>query len=169
MLYLVQTSLPKQKQLGKALNIIYGIGSKSSQNVCHAFGIINTCNVNKLRRNHQKRFKVEFSEFFRPLGSDLKNFDKSRCQALIDIQSYKGRRHKFGYPVRGQRTHTNAKTQKKLHKRWLTFTYEKPKVYGKQTKLTKDSKTSKVKKSKTLVKPKPNKTNVQKAAKYKIS
>ena len=169
MLYLIQTSISNKKQVYKALGAIYGIGEKSSQNVCHKFGILDTCRVNNLRRNHQKRLKLEFSEFFRPIGADLKNFDKSRCQALIDIQSYAGRRHKFGYPVRGQRTHTNGRTQKNLHRRWLVNTYEKPKVYGKQIKQTKDSKTLKNKKSKTLVKPKIKKTTVQKAAKYKIS
>lgn len=169
MLYLVQTSISNKKQVYQGLKTIYGIGESSSQKVCHKFGILDNCRVNNLRRNHQKRLKLEFSEFSRTLGADLKNFDKSRCQALIDIQSYAGRRHKLGYPVRGQRTHTNGRTQRSLYRRWLINTYEKPKVYTKELKQTKNTQILKNKKSKTLAKPKLKKTTVQKAAKYKIS
>jgi len=169
MLYLLQTAIPKKRPLIKALVAIYGVGNSSSENVIESFGILNECRVINLRRNHKKRLKLEFSEFFRPIGTELKNLDKTKVQRLIDIQSYSGRRHKFAYPVRGQRTHTNARTQKKLHRRWLIKTYERPKPQAKLIKQNKDS--LKNKKAKTIAKPKlsQKKIGLQKPAKYKIS
>lgn len=169
MMYLVQTSLPKKRPVFKALCYVFGVGAFSAENVSESFGILKQCRVFNLRRNHKKRLKLEFSEFFRPLGTELKNLYKARIQRLIDIQSYSGRRHKFAYPVRGQRTHTNARTQKKLHRRWLIKTYERPKPQAKFIKQNKDS--LKNKKAKTIAKPKPSpkKPGLQKPAKYKIS
>lgn len=71
--------------------------------------------------------KRNFSQFPKVLARNLKQFYKAGCQRLIDNKSYRGTRHKLGYPVRGQRTRTNASIQKRLHKRWITQTYNKPK------------------------------------------
>lgn len=166
-MYLVRTLIPRKSGVLKGLEHLYGVGTPTSQAVCKSFGLLDGCRVRQLRRGHRRLLKSEFSEFFRPIGAKLKTLDKTRCQRLINIQSYRGRRHKFGYPVRGQRTHTNARTQKKLHRRWLIQDYKKlkPQIFGKKTAALKPKKPKIVSK----VKDKNKKAPTQKVGKYKIS
>lgn len=166
-MYLVRTSIPKKLQVFKGLERLYGVGTPTSQVVCESLGLLDECRVRQLRRTHRRLLKSEFSGFFRPIGADLKTLDKTRCQRLINIQSYSGRRHKVGYPVRGQRTHTNAQTQKKLHRRWLIQDFKKPKpqFLGKKNAVVKSKKPKIVAKAK----PKNKKAPAQKVGKYKIS
>ena len=171
MLYLLQTGIPEKKPLVKGLLSIFGVGTKTAENCLSHYGILKNIRSKDLRRNHRYILKMHFEDYPLSLGEDLKQSYKTKCQRLIDIISYKGRRHKGGpkggYPVRGQRTHTNAKTQRSLHKRWLINAYEKPKVVINPSKNKTKSKITKSKtaKAKPVSKPKPKavKTN-----KYKI-
>jgi small subunit ribosomal protein S13 len=128
MLYFLQTRIPKNAHLEKGLNCIYGIGLSSSKLSLKIYGLCEDAKGKDLRRIHKLQLKSNFENFPRPLAADLKHIHKSNCQRLIDIRSYKGRRHIYGFPVRGQRTHTNAKNQKRLHKRWILNTIASPKV-----------------------------------------
>lgn len=122
MLYLLQTSIPEKAHLDKGLQSIYGVGQSSANSLLKIYGLLKDARGKDLRRLHKLQLKASMDNFPRPLTADLKQICMSNCQRLIDIKSYKGRRHLYGYPVRGQRTHTNAKNQKRLHKRWILST-----------------------------------------------
>lgn len=108
---IVGIDLPKNKRIEIALTYLYGIGRTLSNK------ILKTANVNpntrakdltdeevsKLAAIIQNDYKVE---------GDLRREISTNIKRLIDIGSYKGSRHKRGLPVRGQRTHTNARTRK---------------------------------------------------------
>lgn len=170
MLYLLITGIPEKKSLTKGLLSIYGVGPKTAEDCIGHYGLLGSAKGEDLRRIHRYQLKSHFEEYPLSLGEDLRQSYKSNCQRLIDIISYRGRRHKGGYPVRGQRTHTNAKTQKRLYKRWLINTYEKPKIVINSKKVGNNSKTNKSKGNKS--KPSSNKIKSKststKANKYKI-
>src|SRR6476661_3941069 len=137
MLYFLQTAISEKKHLKKGLQSIYGIGETSALNHLKSYGLNKDVKGKDLRRLHRLYLKSKFEDLIFELGSDLKQETKIKCARLIEIRSYKGRRHKNGYPLRGQRTHTNAKTQKRLYKRWITTSHEKPKSLASNTALKK--------------------------------
>lgn len=128
MLYFLQTAIPEEKHYEKGLQSIYGIGEYRAKLSLKMYGLLEDGRGKDLRRLHRLQLRANFDNFPRPLGGDLKQIISSDCQHLIDIQSYRGRRHKYGYPVRGQRTHTNAQNQKRLHKRWQVQMYDTPTI-----------------------------------------
>ena len=94
-----------------ALTYIYGIGRKSAQDILAATGInpdtrakdLSEEDVAKLRDEIEENYKVE-GDLRRDVAMDIKN--------MIEINCYRGIRHRKGLPVRGQRTKTNARTRK---------------------------------------------------------
>ncbi len=103
--------LPREKRLEVALTYIYGIGSSSSRRIVGQASVspdvrvknLTEDEVNRLRRVIEGEFKVE---------GELRRDVSMNTKRLIDIGSYRGFRHRRGLPVRGQRTHTNARTRK---------------------------------------------------------
>jgi small subunit ribosomal protein S13 len=166
MLYFVQTPIPKKRQVYKGLLAVYGLGQTTANKVVGSLGLLEESRGTDLRSTHIVRLKTLLNDYPRLLGAELRNFNKTAVQRLINIASYRGRRHKYAYPVRGQRTHTNAKTQKRLHRRWLINTYEKAKQSVKSAKVVK--KASATKKSTTAKPNKKQPAKAPKAAKYKI-
>lgn len=135
MLYFLQTAVSEKKQLEKALMSIYGVGKVKAKNSCNYYGLNKDAKGKNLRRLHRLYLKADFEDIKSELASDLKQSIKIKCLDLIDKKCYRGRRHKNGYPVRGQRTHTNARTQRALYRRWSKNIYEKPKkIVQKKTK-----------------------------------
>jgi len=132
MLYFLQTPIPEKARLEKGLQSIYGVGQSSAKLSLKISGIIENARGNDLRRLHRLQLRTTFESFPRLCGDDLTQVYRANCKSLIDIQSYRGRRHKYGYPVRGQRTHTNAKNQRSLHKRWLLESHDKTANIGLQ-------------------------------------
>ena len=124
MLYFLQTAIPVNAHLEKGLQSIYGVGESSAKLSLKMYGLMENARGKDLRRLHRLQLRTNFEAFPRLCGEDLKVVYKANCKRLINILSYKGRRHKYGYPVRGQRTHTNAITQRRLHKRWLSESYD---------------------------------------------
>ena len=164
MLYILQTAIPEERILKKGLLSIYGLGQSSVINSILSLGISKNARGKDLRRFHRVMLKSNFNDYARNLGSDLIQSTKSSIRHHITIKSYRGRRHKKGLPVRGQRTHTNAKTQKRLYKRWDVNTFQKTKFIVNQKKQVLTSKH----KTKPSVKPKPLKKVIPKQGKYKI-
>ena len=140
MLYFLQTKISEQAHVEKGLQSIYGVGKSSAQLSLKIYGILEDARGKDLRRLHRINLKTNFDEYYRPLGDNLKEINISNCQRLINIQSYRGRRHKLGYPVRGQRTHTNAKNQKRLYVRWKTHEVTKNSELKKEKTKTKKKK-----------------------------
>ncbi|WP_457570580.1 30S ribosomal protein S13 [Desulfovulcanus sp.] len=103
--------LPKRKRLDIALTYIYGIGQATALKILDATGIdwtkktddLSAEEVNLIRNEIEKNYKVE---------GDLRREVAANIKRLMDIGCYRGLRHRRGLPVRGQRTHTNARTRK---------------------------------------------------------
>jgi small subunit ribosomal protein S13 len=102
--------LPRDKKVEIGLTYIYGIGRASAQQIIEKAGIdaslrirdLSDADVNKLRGVIEKEFRVEGA---------LRTEVAMNIKRLMDIGSYRGIRHRRGLPVRGQRTHTNARTK----------------------------------------------------------
>ena len=103
--------LPRDKRIEIALTYIYGIGLTISHEILAATGInpstrvrdLTEEEISKLRETIDKNVKVE---------GDLRREESLNIKRLIEIGSYRGKRHRMGLPVRGQRTKTNARTRK---------------------------------------------------------
>jgi small subunit ribosomal protein S13 len=103
--------LPKSKRIEVALTYIYGIGDSRAHEILDATGVdpdrrtldLTDDDVNKLRREIEGSYKVE---------GTLRTEISMNIKRLMDIGCYRGVRHRRGLPVRGQRTHTNARTHK---------------------------------------------------------
>ncbi len=103
--------LPREKRIEVALTYIYGIGQSTSRKILETTGVgadrrvheLTDDEVNRLRRVIENQHKVEGA---------LRSEVSMNIKRLMDIGSYRGTRHRRGLPVRGQRTHTNARTKK---------------------------------------------------------
>ncbi len=103
--------LPREKRIEVALTYIYGIGQATAHDILQETAVnpdirvheLSDDDVNKLRRVIENRYKVEGA---------LRTEVSMNIKRLMDIGCYRGMRHKRGLPVRGQRTHTNARTRK---------------------------------------------------------
>ncbi|MBM4184069.1 MAG: 30S ribosomal protein S13 [Gemmatimonadetes bacterium] len=103
--------LPRGKRIEVALTYIYGIGRTRARQIVEACGVnpdrrtqdLDDDDVARLRRQIEGNYKVEGA---------LRTETSINIKRLIDIGCYRGLRHRKGLPVRGQRTHTNARTHK---------------------------------------------------------
>ncbi len=103
--------LPRDKKLEVGLTYIYGIGRHNAADIIQKAGIdpalrireLSDADVNRLRQVIERDYKVEGA---------LRTEVAMNIKRLMDIGSYRGIRHRRGLPVRGQRTHTNARTKK---------------------------------------------------------
>jgi small subunit ribosomal protein S13 len=114
MIYLFESKLPENKSIYFALKYVYGIGKSRSFLICKKLGFSSNLKVKSLsdEQVNQVLKLVEILNF--SLANDLKRLRLLNKQKLISIKSYRGLRRKRGFPVRGQRTHTNAKTAKRI-------------------------------------------------------
>ena len=103
--------LPRNKRIDVALTYIHGIGHTSAKQICEKAEIgpevktdtLADAEVVRLREVIEREYKVE---------GDLRREVTQNVKMLMDIGCYRGLRHRRGLPVRGQRTHTNARTRK---------------------------------------------------------
>ena len=114
MIYLFESKLPETKSVYFALRYIYGIGKSKSIFICKKLGFSYNLKIKNLSENQVNKVAklVEFLNFV--VANDLKRLNLLALQKLVYIKSYRGLRRKKGFPVRGQRTHTNAKTAKRI-------------------------------------------------------
>ena len=103
--------LPREKKVEIGLTYIFGIGRATAQQILEKTGVnatqrirdLSEADVNKLRQAIERDVRVECA---------LRTEIAMNIKRLMDIGSYRGIRHRRGLPVRGQRTHTNARTKK---------------------------------------------------------
>jgi small subunit ribosomal protein S13 len=103
--------LPRDKKVEIGLSYIYGIGRKNAVDILSKAGVnreqrirdLSDTDVSRLRQVIEKEYRVEGA---------LRTEIAMNIKRLMDIGSYRGIRHRRGLPVRGQRTHTNARTKK---------------------------------------------------------
>lgn len=114
MVYLLETKLHDSKSIFFALKKIYGIGKTSAFNICKKLGFSENLKVKSLSEEQIKKLLklVENSEVL--ITSDLKKVKNLNLKNLVFIKSYRGLRKIKGLPVRGQRTHTNGRTSRKI-------------------------------------------------------
>jgi small subunit ribosomal protein S13 len=104
-------NIPSGKPVGVALTYIYGIGPTSSRKILSAVGIEFARRVNELSEADVSRLRETIDRNYRVEG-DLRRDVAMNIKRLMDLGCYRGLRHRRGLPVRGQRTHTNARTRK---------------------------------------------------------
>src|SRR5579862_4215551 len=103
--------LPRQKRVEIALTYIYGIGVARSNSILVKAGISPNVRVKDLSEEEASRIaKIIDSEG--AVEGDLRKDVAMNIKRLMEVGSYRGMRHRRGLPVRGQRTHTNARTRK---------------------------------------------------------
>ena len=104
-------NIPQNKVVHVALSYIYGIGKKFSQNICNELNIPRNKRVNNLTEDEIIKIR-EFIDKNYVVEGDLKRETSLNIKRLVDLGTYRGTRHKKKLPVRGQRTHCNARTRK---------------------------------------------------------
>jgi len=103
--------LPRDKRVEIGLTYIYGIGLSRAQQIIAATGVnpdtrvkdLTEADVTALRAHVESTYQIE---------GDLRRWESMNIKRLMDIGTYRGRRHRLGLPVRGQRTRTNARTRR---------------------------------------------------------
>jgi len=103
--------IPRDKRVVIALTYIYGVGPTRAQQSLAAVGIDESTRVRDLSDDEVQRLRAHLESTFR-LEGDLRREVANDIKRKMEIGSYQGIRHRLGLPVRGQRTHTNARTRK---------------------------------------------------------
>ncbi len=102
--------LPRDKRIEIGLTYIYGIGLKRSQDILAATGVNPDTRVKDLADTDITALRNAISTY--QVEGDLRRWESMNVKRLMDIGAYRGRRHRLGLPVRGQRTRTNSRTRR---------------------------------------------------------
>lgn len=103
--------LPREKRVDVALTYLYGVGAASSAFILSKAGVDPAIRAKNLTEEQITKINTVMTQNYKVEG-DLRREISQNIRRLIDIGSYRGLRHRRGLPVRGQRTHTNARTRK---------------------------------------------------------
>jgi len=104
-------NIPTQKRVEIGLRSIYGIGPSKARELCHALKIPSERRVSQLTDEEILHIREALDRDYKVEG-DLRREVSMNIKRLMDLGCYRGLRHRKGLPVRGQRTHTNARTRK---------------------------------------------------------
>jgi small subunit ribosomal protein S13 len=104
-------NIPTAKRVQIALTYIHGIGPAKAREICEKVGIEDSRRVNQLSDSEVLRIREAIDADYVVEG-DLRRETAMNIKRLMDLGCYRGLRHRRGLPVRGQRTHTNARTRK---------------------------------------------------------
>lgn len=104
-------NIPTNKRVQIALTYITGIGNSTAKEMCEALGIADNRRVNDLTDAEVLKIR-EYIDANLTVEGDLRRETSMNIKRLMDLGCYRGLRHRRGLPVRGQRTHTNARTRK---------------------------------------------------------
>lgn len=110
--------IPKDKQAWIALTYIYGVGRTTSREILKKAQVGEEIRMKDLTEEEVTRIRSVIDKEYEVEG-DLRRNVTLNIKRLMDISSYRGLRHRRGLPVHGQRTHTNARTEKAQRKRWV--------------------------------------------------
>ena len=103
--------LPKEKRVEIGLTYVYGIGRKSANDILAAAGVNPDTRVKDLTEDEEAKIREVIDQHYHVEG-DLRREVAMNIKRLVEINCYRGVRHRKGLPVRGQRTKTNARTRK---------------------------------------------------------
>ena len=104
-------NIPTNKKVSVGLTYIHGIGDKSALDICEKAGIDKDKRINELLETEVIQIREIIDGSYRVEG-ELRRDISTNIKRLMDLGNYRGLRHRRGLPVRGQRTHTNARTRK---------------------------------------------------------
>jgi small subunit ribosomal protein S13 len=104
-------NIPTNKRVEVALQYIHGVGPKSAKDIMAKVGIDDARRVNQLTDAEVLQIREAIDRDYTVEG-DLRRETSMNIKRLMDLACYRGLRHRKGLPVRGQRTHTNARTRK---------------------------------------------------------
>jgi len=104
-------NIPTNKRAVVALTYIFGIGNTKAHEICQKAGVSEEMRVSQLAEAEVGRLREIIDSEYRVEG-DLRRDVAMNIKRLMDLGCYRGLRHRRGLPVRGQRTHTNARTRK---------------------------------------------------------
>ena len=117
MIYIFETELIETRSILAAIADIYGIGLSTSKLISKKQGFLSNLKVKYLTKNQLNSLKRTITNLNLELAGDLKKIKTLNIKRLISIKSYRGLRMFQGLPVRGQRTHSNARTAKKFKRK----------------------------------------------------
>ena len=103
--------LPRNKRIEISLTYIFGIGRTSARKICERAGVDRDTRTDQLADGEVVKLREVIEREYQVEG-DLRRERAQNVKMLMDIGCYRGLRHRRGLPVRGQRTHTNARTRK---------------------------------------------------------
>ena len=103
--------IPREKRLEISLTYIFGIGLPTSQKICDELDLDRNTKVNQLTEDEVNKIRSYVDQNL-TIEGDLRRDVQADIKRKIEIGSLQGVRHRKGLPVRGQRTHTNARTRK---------------------------------------------------------
>lgn len=104
--------LPRGKRAEIALTYIYGIGRTTAAKVCKKIGITPDRRMQDLNEDELGKLREEIEKSGLQVEGDLRRMEGLNVKRLIEINCYRGQRHRRGLPTRGQRTKTNARTRR---------------------------------------------------------
>jgi small subunit ribosomal protein S13 len=103
-------NIPNHQHAEIALTAIYGIGRSRARTICAAAGINLTSKIKDLSDTEMDRLREQVAKY--ATEGDLRREVSMNIKRLMDLSTWRGKRHRLGLPVRGQRTRTNARTRK---------------------------------------------------------
>ncbi|NEQ21195.1 MAG: 30S ribosomal protein S13 [Microcoleus sp. SIO2G3] len=107
---IASVDLPRDKRVEIGLTYIYGIGLSRSKEILAATGVNPDTRVRDLSDSDVAALRGAVENY--QVEGDLRRLESMNIKRLVDIGTYRGRRHRLGLPVRGQRTRTNARTRR---------------------------------------------------------
>jgi small subunit ribosomal protein S13 len=103
-------NIPNQQHAEIALTSIFGVGRSRARAICMAAGIAGSTKVKDLSDTEMDKLREQVTKY--TVEGDLRREVSMNIKRLIDLGTWRGKRHRAGLPVRGQRTRTNARTRK---------------------------------------------------------
>ena len=103
-------NIPNQQHANIALTVIFGVGRSRARAICASAGIEGTTKVKDLSDNDMDRLREQVTKY--TIEGDLRREISMNIKRLTDLGTWRGKRHRAGLPLRGQRTRTNARTRK---------------------------------------------------------
>jgi small subunit ribosomal protein S13 len=103
-------NIPNQQHAEIALTAIFGIGRSNARAICAAAGVSSSTKMKDLSDSEMDKLREQVAKY--TVEGDLRREVSMNIKRLIDLGTWRGKRHRAGLPVRGQRTRTNARTRK---------------------------------------------------------
>jgi len=103
-------NIPNHQHAEIALTAIYGIGRSRARAICAAAGVASSSKIKDLSDSEMDKLREHVTKY--PVEGDLRREVSMSIKRLTDLGTWRGKRHRAGLPVRGQRTRTNARTRK---------------------------------------------------------